>query len=620
MSSISSFKSLEEAIFLWNANKSPNKQLTPGSKLLKSLGKSLEIHFNSKTGYEIRQRSKTRAFKALFATPKSTLEPQQQKALEDVLKCYDLATKQLSDKASPEETFEINVAKMRAYFGPKCAYAYEVIMHPKSDKKAIEQLKPQMQSILELDFYAVQDKPADFDLFRKKCEELELAHWMSQKFGDEYAQVCESIMGSKLDEKELHALMPDLETLSRKEKLITAPPAGYSRFKRKTDELIREYYFQLQLKKTDDLNKNYNQLDAEIKRLDNEIAELQIEVVISREDVHKNAELKEKMAKLKKECQAKKKEYDALGVLIDEITSAQAIFRQYYAIILDAANFPARFDIFHGITERSFKKSWEYIFNSLSSFLKEKASSLSSNQKKQIEKCLNAFADALEFFPDPDGKNVKECATKMLKKLASLEKNDHMIFRGGAKNHVILFDCEPIIPGKSYKLHVINTGVQAYQMKAFSSKKHGIKFTSKDIVYNVTKEQLTPEFFEQLLYLSMRADSTEEILKYLESSLLTKGQSHEVGATRKMQFKGTCWARCMMAWLLSSLGKDLYAEFNVSLTERSIKTMEETAKNISSAALQCIMPWDKREQSLKTLLSIGSDQILPRRKKRLRVK
>ena len=409
-------------------------------------------------------------------------------------------------------------------------------------------------------------------------------------FGEECAQAYSILMNPKANDEEIKKIRPKLEELLKK-------------FERRAVFVDRA-----------DLVNNFEELKEYLKKEVNKY--------------YKSLRT-EKLEKLWESSETVIKTDPAKGLALGKqyllAKKTDMLFKFYLAKLLDFWALPPRLSSFVGLNTN---KTLPLILADLQTFQKDKAVSLTKENEQKLVKAINELEIANHLIPQNESE-INALADKVHQHLLAFPKKDtqpigSMILYGGFSTHAVLYQIE--FDEKGGKFSIINTGAGAQHI-SHKLKKRRLVGTARDVVYsgNLNLSDLSPQFFEGLLMLGEKANDMEKIFAFLDKSLLREGVTKGEGQTRVLQKKGTCVVRCVHAWLLEKFGKELFREYDVFGAERIKISVEEEAKKLSPAVLECLFPHLPGEEPdekfyaniLKDFFEYG-DYALQRKKDKIR--
>jgi len=294
------------------------------------------------------------------------------------------------------------------------------------------------------------------------------------------------------------------------------------------------------------------------------------------------------------------------------------IFKLYFNKVLDSDYIKPRWCLLQGYT---FADALRSISIDLDLFSQMKQESLTQNDAERLGQVKDHLEFAYKVKPsvlrgeEKIEIRLKNNAEQIHSKLTSYAEQKEIssgsiVIPGGHATHAFLYQIKKNDSG-TYDFSIINTGDGA---TIILSKKYGFK--SQDVVYTgLTLNELSEQFFFELLNLYETAIDMEEVFKFLDSSLLNHSAKKVGGMERSIQKKGTCTFKCIMEWIKTELGKELFREFKLFMLERAIQRVEEEAKTISPTALRFLFPLMPEEpttdlsEQLTSLIDAGKHQL-----------
>lgn len=424
-------------------------------------------------------------------------------------------------------------------FGKECALAYEYLMNPGHQENYKICLR------LENVFKVIETKtncsilndelPDDFDLFKKKLKKNIVDYFVN------------------LDEKQENAKKLDLEIYQ----------SYFSGFKCKLDYLKKL------------INKNINSFNSNNDiDLYNHITELKFEF----------KSVKNKM------CLSENK-----IKVINESLEAKKIFKTFFHKLPDSTPIELRWRALDGLLESDAILS---ILDDLSSFLHLEENSLEPADVKRLNQIIIdlSFTSDCHLRKDLSLDQIKIELKRIAKKihqkllLYSEQKgisSGSVIIKGGFKRHFVLYQIKKN-DLDTFDLSLINTGRGSITFNKQTDTK--ISRKSIDVVYSGLKiDELSKLFFFKLLT-TKNSNSMSEVYHFLNQSLLKQSAKKIDGSERMLQKRGTCTIKPILELLKTELGEDLFRKLYLFMMERSLKSVEETAKTITPTALKLIFP------------------------------
>jgi hypothetical protein len=406
---------------------------------------------------------------------------------------------------------------------------------------------------------------------------------MQIALGEKCARAYAIIMDNNSNEQELQEINPYLEgVLASIEKLKCRPlpesdmPNDYDLFTKKLEASITTYFITLQKNYKKDLREAYT---AELNPIEKQAAI----------ETYKKADETEWMFKL------------------------------YFNKVLDSDYIKPRWCQLEGYLSQIALYS---ISIDIDCFLQMKQGSLTQNDAERLSQIQDhlKFADNVTSHEVVDEEKIeieiKNNAEQIHSKLTSYAEQTEnssgsIVLSGGCKRHAVLYQIKKNDSG-TYDFSIINTGNGATIILS----KKGYGFKSQDVVYTgLTLNELSEQFFFELLNIKMTANDMKEVFKFLDSSLLNHSAKKVGGMERVLQKKGTCTFRRIMEWLKTELGKELFREFKLFMLERAIQRVEEAATTISPTALRFLFPLMPGEtttdlsKELTSLIDAGKQQL-----------
>lgn len=302
------------------------------------------------------------------------------------------------------------------------------------------------------------------------------------------------------------------------------------------------------------------------------------------------------------------------------------VFKLYFHKVLDSRPVEIRWHLLQGCSQN---RAIGSILEDLDAFSQLKQGSLTQNDAERLRGAMINLQFAFEVrapYEDARGKEQEELALKKGAQQIHIKLTEHsesIVVAGGFTKHAVLYQIKKTDSG-TYDLSIINTGDGASTVLRITKK--GCSFKSQDVVYTgLTLDDLSESFFLKLLHKKETANNMEEVYEFLDNTLLNHSAKKVKGTDRCLQKKGTCTVKCILEWLKTELGKDLFQDFSSLMFERALQSVEKEAETISPTVLRLLFPLKPEEvrsseyfsEQLGSLIDAGKQQLELKRLRRL---